>query len=134
MKPFICHLVFNLLACLLPWVRSPSEQEMRYRERHKIGQNHQKYFVKVPNDSTDRAHCPRIGPHCTFVQEGRMFGHSVYLLIVQILAPSNRIPDCTFKTVGVNSWTKSMVSLNVLFVQIFAPPGRRGQCLDIEHV
>ena len=83
---------------------------------------------------TDRAHCPRIGPHCTFVQEGRMFGHLVYLLIVQILASTNRIPDCTFETVEVNSWTKSMVSLNVLYVQIFAPPGRRGQYLDIEHV
>ena len=82
----------------------------------------------------DRAHCPKIGPHCTFVQEGQMFGHSVYLLIVQILAPSNRIPDCTFKTVGVNSWTKSMVSLNVLNVQTLAPSARRGKYLDKEHV
>ena len=83
---------------------------------------------------SDRAHCPHFRPTCTFMQEGRMFVHIVYVLNVQILAPSNRIPDCTLYSVGVNSWTKSMVNVNVLFVQIFAPPRRRGEYLAIEHV
>ena len=82
----------------------------------------------------DRAHCPHFRPTCTIMQEGRMFVHIVYVLNVQILAPSNRIPDCTLYSVGVNSWTKSMVNVNVLFVQIFAPPRRRGEYLAIEHV
>ena len=62
-----------------------------------------------------------------------MFVHRVHVLNVQILAPSNRIPDCTFISVGVNSCTKSMVMVSVLFVQTFAPPSRRGECLYNEH-
>ena len=83
----------------------------------------------VPNYFLDSAHCTHIRPYSTFMQEGRMFVHRVHVLNVQILAPSNRIPDCTFISVGVNSCTKSMVKVSVLFVQTFAPPGRRGECL-----
>ena len=35
---------------------------------------------------------------------------------------------------GANIWTKSMVTINVLNVQIFAPSARRGEYLDKEHV
>ena len=54
----------------------------------------------------DRAHCPRIGPSCMRVRAG-----------------------------GAKVWTLSMVFLNVLFVQTFAPPAHlcnRGEFLDIE--
>ena len=54
----------------------------------------------------DRAHCPRIGPSCMRVPAG-----------------------------GAKVWTLSMVFLNVLFVQTFAPPAHlcnRGEFLDIE--